>query len=61
MIRLKLPPGMSTRQAQDELRTAVSFGQPEITLQYVTSGQAGDFRHLAGSAGYDGVLGGHDA
>lgn len=35
MVRLKLPPGMTPEQAGNELRTAISFGQPEISLQYV--------------------------
>lgn len=35
MIRLTLPAGMTPEQARDELRSAISFGHPEISLQYV--------------------------
>jgi hypothetical protein len=35
LIRLTLPPGMTPEKARDELQTCITFGQPEISLQYV--------------------------
>lgn len=35
MVRLTLPPGMTPEAAQEELRTCISFGRPEVSLQYV--------------------------
>jgi len=35
MVRLKLLPGMTPEQGQDEVRRAIGFGQPEVQLMYV--------------------------
>jgi len=40
MVRLTLPPGMTPEKAADELRTCISFGQPEVSLQYVLESAA---------------------
>jgi len=34
LVRLKLPPGMTPAQGRDELRRAIGFGRPEVTLMY---------------------------
>lgn len=35
LVRLTLPPGMTPEDAGSELRTCVTFGHPEVSLQYV--------------------------
>lgn len=35
MVRLILPPGMTPEAARAELLSCISFGQPEVSLQYV--------------------------
>lgn len=35
LVRLRLPPGMTPDQGVIELRRAVGFGQPEVTLMDV--------------------------
>ena len=35
IVRLLLPPGMTPEDALEELRTAIAFGEPRISLQYI--------------------------
>jgi hypothetical protein len=36
-VQLQIPDSMTPEQAEAELRTAISFGRPEISRQYVTT------------------------